>query len=585
MRCIGPEHPDLGKNDRPGSARKMKNNALTLRQPYRLLKVNWISIIIERFLGMAVTKVEGDELRKQIQLGKKMTMSFAFCPGKKDDHVMIIDRRLKPKILQKAAKSEGSGAKAAYGTFEVSGKTMTLTCEIVVPAMERILKKYLKAEKLTMDIVILEAGGSEDDSAVEASDEKSEERPAKKTASAEDDSAPSESKTEEPDDTDADENQFTAKELVERIKALQPALAAAPDALKKVMAIAIGQIKKDALEAADKSISALEKAAAKLSQAASDDEKSEPSSEQKKEAQSDDTKQPDVRALAARASALREVVAGIAGPAGGKLGNALASAVAQIKASDYLAADTLLGKIEAAANKMMAAAKSEPKDAKGSDDDAKSDPQEAKWQAAQKQLQPLVDKMIAEKRGDLAAINRFFNYAKEQAEAGVFDKALAAAGRLAGLLKDAAAATTTAAVENAKSEIPDNVVPYVKSRLAWIKTRSDLQQELGSLQSAIKSTVAGIEGLEDVAAKTGVLFDYLDGIDTNLETTLEKLVEAPDGAAREGLKNDAMGIIDKYRTVLDGDFFKDVDNNGFVKTNIRAAALKSLDQVSQALAL
>lgn len=540
---------------------------------------------------MAVSKVEGEELRKQIQMGKKRTMSFAFCPGKKDDHVMMVDRRLKPEILRKAAKNEGSGVKVAYGTFELKGKTLTLSCLLTVPAMAKILKKYLKAQKMTMDIVILDATGEVVDSVVENLDEDdTDNSPAQKEATPEDDSpapsaeidqqSPPEAKTEQPDDSPGEGEQLSAKALAERIKALQPALAGAPDALKKVLGTAVEQIKNGTLQAADRTITALEKAADKIGQSAPTSD-NPAQQDAKKETQPAQENQPDARALAARASALREVIAGIAGPAAGKLGTALTNVVNQIKASNLEAADALLGKIEAAANKTMEAAGEARKQVQEA---AKTDPAAAKWQAAQAKLQPMVEKMIAEKRGDLGAINRFFNFAKEQAEAGSFDKALAAAGRLAGLLKEAAAATTTAEVKNAESDIPDNMVPYVKSRLSWIKTRSDLQQELSTLQSAIHSAVADIDGLEQVTSKTGVLFDYLNDIDTDLESTLEKLVESPDGTARESLKKSAMSIVANYRNVLDSDFFKDVDNNGFVKTNIRATALKSLDEVSEALA-
>ena len=80
-----------------------------------------------------------------------------------------------------------------------------------------------------------------------------------------------------------------------------------------------------------------------------------------------------------------------------------------------------------------------------------------------------------------------------------------------------------------------------------------------------------------------MLFGYLDDIDTDLETTLEQLVEAPDGKSRQDLKTAARGIIDTYKGVLDTDFFRAVDNNGFVTTDIRASALASLDKVSAAL--
>ena len=187
------------------------------------------------------------------------------------------------------------------------------------------------------------------------------------------------------------------------------------------------------------------------------------------------------------------------------------------------------------------------------------------------------------KTGDLDAINRAWTYAQELAAEGAFDRALAAAAKLAELLKAAKAADTSAAVAEAQESAPDNVVPYVQSRLGWITTRTNLRQEIAGLKSAIDSATKGVEGLEDVSSKTGGLFSHLDGIDGSLEETLEKLAETADGPDREKLKARARQIIDSYRGVLDTPFFQAVDDNGFVKTNIRGQALSSLKQVQDAL--
>ena len=140
-----------------------------------------------------------------------------------------------------------------------------------------------------------------------------------------------------------------------------------------------------------------------------------------------------------------------------------------------------------------------------------------------------------------------------------------------------------AAAAEAAEAIPENVVGYTKSRLGWIDTRTGLRKEIEGLKSAIDKATAGIDGLEEVPKKSAVLFDYLNDIDSNLEDTLEQLVETPDGDQRETLKKTARKIIEDYRGVLDTDFFKAVDKNGFVSTNIRANALSSLQSVSAAL--
>ncbi|MEX0339953.1 MAG: hypothetical protein AB3N11_13045 [Arenibacterium sp.] len=94
---------------------------------------------------------------------------------------------------------------------------------------------------------------------------------------------------------------------------------------------------------------------------------------------------------------------------------------------------------------------------------------------------------------------------------------------------------------------------------------------------------ADAEGFEDVASRSDKLFSYLDSFDGQLEDTLQQIIGAS-GEAQDALKATAQNIVSRYRSELDSDFFKAVDQNGFVPTNIRGAALASLDTVSQALA-
>ena len=515
---------------------------------------------------MADAKIEGEELKKLVKMGKKRRLSFAFCPGPKNDHYMLIDRRKKPEVIGKVAKKEGSGSKVAFGTFVVNSKTMELTCERVVPAMAKVLKKYLKSQKVLVNVLIMDEQGN----VLERDEEELPEDPS--FADADDDVVADDDTGQNRDDQGQDdgaESSLNARELAQRLKTIQPALAAAQGAaagkLKKVAAIVVSQIKSGDLEAADKTLTTLEGAVAKLGSPDSAAPQAEPQA-------SAEPAGPDARALAARATALRDVIGGMAGPAGEKLTKALGSAAKQIKSGELAAADDLLMRIETAVNK-----------AAGDSNDAAQSPEAAKWAKAEARLQPAVDILMQEKRGDLDAINRFFNYAKEQAAAGNYDKAMAAATRVAGLVKQAEGETTTAAARDAQEAAPDNVVAYTKTRLAWVNTRSGLRKELEGLKSAIDKVTAGIDGLEDVPANSGVLFDYLNGIDSNLEDTLEQLVETPDGDRRENLKLAARKIIDQYRGVLDTDFFQAVDNNGFVSTNIRANALNSLQEVSAAL--
>ncbi|MAY87785.1 MAG: hypothetical protein CML02_13845 [Pseudooceanicola sp.] len=548
---------------------------------------------------MASEKLEGAELKKMVKLAKKKDMPFAFCPGKKkENHVVIVDRRKNPKILAKAAKAEGDSPKVAFGTMAVSGKILELTCERVVPQLAKTLKQYLRLNKITLNVRILDENGNELESDIEdlpddpefdqddGQDAGDDDAPAQAAAPVSNDApppppppppGPQETERNDSDDSNdaSEETGASAQELAARLKAAQPGVAAVQggvaDKLKAAMAAAVGQIKSGDLGQAEKTVTAIESALAKLGQTPA-----APEAAQQANA-------PDARALAARASALKQAIDGTSEPVRAKLLAALGAAVKAIKGGDLPGAEGGLTKIEAAVQKLGAAPAAPPPPEPAPEPEPLS-AEAQKWATAEARLQPLVDKAMAEKRGDLDAINRAFNYAKDLAADGAYDRALAAAGKVAELLKAAAAATTSAAAQEAQDTVQANLVPYVKSRLAWINTRGALRKELEGLKAAIDSATSGIEGLEDVSAHSSVLFTYLDGIDSRLEDTLETLVEAPDGDRREALKTEARGIIDTYRTALDEPFFQAVDNNGFVKTNIRGAALDSLKQVSDALA-
>lgn len=508
---------------------------------------------------MAQEKLSGPELKKMVKLSKKQELAFAFSPGKKrDGHLVMIDRRKSPSMLAKLAKADGETPKVAFGKINANGRVVELTCERVVPKLAKVLKDYFRTQKISVNVIVKDAEGNELESEVEELEDDPD-------FDAEDDGEVQVASTEEPEESkEEDEEEDTRQAvaaLAQRLKALQPAIAAqegeARETLNAALADAVAIIKSGDIARAEDAVAELEAAVAKIGDA--------PATE---EAPAQDT-----RALAARASQLKEMIAGVQGPAASKLTQALFAAVKEIKAGNLQVADAMLTKIEAAAGKVLSAPPAE----------APPPPEAAKWAQVQPRLGVAVEQAMQAKTGDLDAINRTWTYAQELAAEGAFDRALAAAAKLAELLKAAKAADTSSAVAEAQEAAPNNVVPYVQSRLGWITTRTNLRQEIAGLKSAIDSATQGVEGLEDVSSKTGGLFSHLDGIDGSLEETLEKLAETADGPDRDKLKARARQIIDSYRGVLDTPFFQAVDDNGFVKTNIRGQALSSLKQVQDAL--
>ncbi|WP_109465075.1 hypothetical protein [Albibacillus kandeliae] len=540
---------------------------------------------------MGDVNLKGPELKKLVKLTKKKPLAFAYSPGKKpEESVFAIDKRKTPGMLGKLAKKESTGMKVAYGMCSVEKKLMTLTCESVVPTMAKSLKKLLKKDKVNLNIVIIGPDGKElesdiedlpddpefDDDTIGFDEDDAED--------AQDDAQEGETGESEEDEDGKEDLVALQKALATRLKAVQPTIFATQgtigEKLRALLAAAVGQLKSGDLQAAEKSVATLEAAVAKLGNVAKEAPEA-PQAPTQETSSNDEAKdkpapgnQQDARALAARAASVKQAIDGLQDPIKSKLLAALGQAAKMIKEGQLETAAIALDRIEDATQKAMSQ----------TGDQTATSPEQKKWEAAESKLQPLVDKAMADKRGDLDAINRAFNYAKELAADGAYDRALAAAGKVAELLKAAATMTGTAAAQEADASIPANLVPYVQSRLAWIKTRAALRSELAGLKSAIDSMTADVEGLEDVSSKTSSLFNYLNDIDSNLEDTLEQLVEAPEGDARDKLKAKARQIVDSYRGVLDGEFFKDVDNNGFVQTNIRGAALASLGEVSDALA-
>lgn len=503
---------------------------------------------------MANSKVEGLDLKKLIKMGKKRAMNFAYVPGDKADQTLMVDKRIKPPILGKTAKKETGATRFAFGTFEVQGKTMVLTCEKVVPNMAKQLKKYLKTQKIPLNVEILDENGNPLESDIEdLPDDPEFDRP---------EPDGEEQAPEAPVRQDAEPGP-TPADLAARLKQVQPALAAAQgDAaakLKRAAAAAIAQIKAGDIAGAETTLTLLEEAAAKLAARSA-----QPAQEDVSAA---DTT-ADAQALTDRADKLRQAVTGLPDAAAAKLGAALATAERLLGEGKLDVAAATLEKIEAAAARVADA----------------PPPGARKWAAAEARLQPAIDKAMTERRGDLDAINRAMAFARDKAAAGDHDAALKAAARVAELLKQASAMQTTAAAQEAADTVPDDVVPFVQSRLDWGRTRQGLRSEMQTLKSEIEAATAGLDGLDDVPASTQVLFDELDRIDSSLEDALDALAQTADGPEREALRAQAVKIVGSYRDVLDTPFFQAVDDNGFARTNIRGAALSALQQVSDVLA-
>ena len=118
---------------------------------------------------MPDAKKKNSDLKNLIKLCKKNTLGFAFAPGKEppSDSIMVLHRSKDGKTLGKAAKKESAANKVAFGECSVEDKLMILKCEQVVPALAKTIKKYLKTQKISLNIQILDADANTIESDIE----------------------------------------------------------------------------------------------------------------------------------------------------------------------------------------------------------------------------------------------------------------------------------------------------------------------------------------------------------------------------------------------------------------------------------
>ena len=110
---------------------------------------------------MGEFNVRGGELRKLLKLARAQPVSFAYGPGKspKEDYFGL-DKQKPPKTILKKAQDEGPSKKVAFGTIQVDGKLLCVTCERELPSLAKKLKKFLALEKITLNVKILGADGT-----------------------------------------------------------------------------------------------------------------------------------------------------------------------------------------------------------------------------------------------------------------------------------------------------------------------------------------------------------------------------------------------------------------------------------------
>lgn len=389
---------------------------------------------------MSEYSVDGAELKRMVKLARKSPLPFAFNPGKSEaEHYFAMHRKRSASILGKDAKKEGPGAKVAFGSCTVENKVMKLTCERSVPAMARHLKRFLKANKVSLNVQILDAAGNVLEEDIEDLPDDPDLYDADDAATAQEASEPQATAAEsavgaagEPA-ADAAAPALTAAGIVERLKAAQPRIAAAPaaagDKLNAAIRAIVAQVKAQDLDSADAALTRVEAALTKLA-GANGGAPPDPDPDGDPAAAEAPADPAQARWMAEHEQIGQRVAeaasAATADPS--KLRAAWAMAVQK-------AGDGLFGEALTIADKVMAVVDQAGGDRHKAPDAA--DPNIAKWEIAKTRIGEAVTYVFSNNVGDVARVRDLWGRMMAFDEAGDYAGALGLVPEIAAVLKAA----------------------------------------------------------------------------------------------------------------------------------------------------
>ncbi|MBP1852325.1 hypothetical protein [Rhizobium halophytocola] len=93
-----------------------------------------------------------------IDRAKAEPMSFAYCGGKDPGaSALLLSRKKSGKSMSMAAKEASGGGKVAYGSLQLAGNVLNLTCERGFSGAARSMMQFLKAEKIPLSVKVIGA--------------------------------------------------------------------------------------------------------------------------------------------------------------------------------------------------------------------------------------------------------------------------------------------------------------------------------------------------------------------------------------------------------------------------------------------
>lgn len=476
-----------------------------------------------------------DELKGLLKVARKKPVSFGLNLGKQDsEHYFLLDRRKKPEMLGRTAKAEGPGKKFACGTAEIDGKVLNLTCIKVIPAIAKKLKKFLKSQKITLNVQILDADGTVLDADIEQLPDDPEENieDSVQAVAPADDMAP-----------------LLARfaELHGRFQEMENA-----DVLTGPFARVQALLSDANVSASSAGMDKLEAAMAKIAGAASTAKDASLSTENSS-------------GLKDRILTMKVAISAVeVKPVRAKLVEALKAAAGQLQRGLVKDCDVTLGKIEAALAKLgslpQAPAAPPPPPTPPAVEEVVKPAKPAKAEA-QKRLGDLkasmgklkaMDPGLAQTmRGDLVAFQKFMGE-------GAFEQA-------ADLMDD---------IElKLASMLPPSNVNFQKLRLRWMDAKKVAGSDISSLRTVLLAEFDDPESTRSADRLDEVLESFNDG----LADTLDQFNNSEQGGIRTGFKTKAREIVTDYIGFLESSpLVNHVENNPFISVPLRVTLTQPL---------
>ncbi len=151
-------------------------------------------------------------------------------------------------------------------------------------------------------------------------------------------------------------------------------------------------------------------------------------------------------------------------------------------------------------------------------------------------------------------------------------------------LSDSQPQGTGEAPRQASGNAPSPRVLFTQTRLAWDRTRKQMQEELRMLEAVVLAECREEPDFDEIQANSRTLFTVLDKLDERLIDKLDEALNAGTDSARQALQHEAEAIVQEYLKFVESDeLLNDIADNGFVDVSIVSTLNTTLAGMAQQL--